>query len=156
MALQWNVADFSVEDLLSMAAAMEQAGYDYYEEIIQKTSEPRVKNEVRFLRDEEAQHKGVFQEMLKKKGKSAAKVSGALQQILQKEVITPLEEMRATKKISSNRDALSFGASMERTSIEFYKALAAQPAAAALVSDINAVIKEEEGHLRKISVLLAY
>jgi rubrerythrin len=156
MSLQWNVAEFSVEDLLSMAAAMEQAGFDYYNEVIQKATEPRVKNEVRFLRDEEALHKNVFQEMLKKKGKAAVTVSGALQQILQKEVITPLEEMRASKKISSNRDALNFGAAMERASIEFYKALAAQPAAAAMAPDINAVIKEEEGHLRKIAVLLAY
>ena len=156
MSLQWNVAQFNIEDLLSMAAAMEQMGFDYYDEIIRVTREPLVKNEVRFLRDEEALHKTVFQGMLEKKGRSAVKVSGPLQQILQKEVITPLEEMRASKKMSSDRDALSFGATMERASIEFYKALAAQPSAAALASDIDAVIKEEEGHLRKITVLLAY
>ena len=157
MALEWNVADFPVEDLLSMAAVMEQKGYDFYTEVIEKSPERRVKNEIRFLREEEARHKTVFLDMLKKKGKPAsARVSGPLEKILQREIIVPLEELLASKKISSNSDALNFGAAMERTSIEFYRALAALPAAAALASELGAIIAEEEGHLRKLSVMMAY
>jgi rubrerythrin len=157
MALEWNVKDFTVEDLLSMAAEMEQKGYDFYTEVIELSPERKVKNEIRFLREEEARHKTVFQDMLKKKGKSpSAKLSGALDAILQREVIGPLAELRASKKISSNSEALNFGAAMERKSIEFYKALAALPAAAALASDMEAIIAEEEGHLRKLSVMMAY
>jgi rubrerythrin len=157
MALEWNVADFTVEDLLTMATVMEQKGYDFYTEVIEKSPERRVKNEIRFLREEEARHKTVFQDMLKKKGKSvSAKVSGELEKILQREIIVPLEELRSSKKIASNSDALNFGAAMERKSIDFYRALAALPGAAALASDIGTVIAEEEGHLRKLSVLMAY
>ena len=157
MALEWNVKDFSVEDLLSLAAEMEQKGYDFYTEVIEKSPERRVKNEIRFLREEEARHKVVFLDMLKKKGKSpSAKLSGALNEILQREIIAPLAALHASKKIGSNSDALNFGVAMERTSIDFYKALAALPGASALAADIAAVIAEEEGHLRKLSVMMAY
>jgi rubrerythrin len=157
MALEWNVADFSVEDLLSMAVAMEQKGYDFYTEVIELSPERRVKNEIRFLREEEARHKTLFQDMLKKKGRSpSAKLGGALDAILQRELIDPLAQLRSSKKISSNSDALGFGVAMERKSIEFYQALAALPGASALASDIALIIAEEEGHLRKLSVMLAY
>jgi rubrerythrin len=155
MALEWNVADFSVEDLLSMASVMEQKGFDFYTEVIEKSPERKVKNEIRFLREEEARHKAVFEDMLKKKGKPA-KLSKPLEKIVQREIIEPLEQLLSSKKISSNSDALNFGAAMERKSIEFYRALAALPAAAALAADIAAVIAEEEGHLRKLTVMLAY
>jgi rubrerythrin len=157
MALEWNVKDFSVEDLLSLAAEMEQKGYDFYTEVIEKSPERRVKNEIRFLREEEARHKVVFLDMLKKKGKSpSAKLSGALSEILQREIIAPLAALHASKKIASNSDALNFGVALERKSIDFYKALAALPGASALAADIAAVIAEEEGHLRKLSVMMAY
>jgi rubrerythrin len=57
MAVEWNLADFKVEDLLSMAVVMEQKGYDFYSAVIEKSPERRVKNEIRFLREEEARHK---------------------------------------------------------------------------------------------------
>ena len=157
MAVEWNLADFQVEDLLSMAVVLEQKGYDFYSAVIEKSPERRVKNEIRFLREEEARHKTLFQDMLKKKGKSAShKVSAALEKILQREVIHPLEELLSSKKIESNSDALGFGVAMEQKSIEFYMALAALPGAAPLASDIAAIINEEEGHKRKLNVMLAY
>ena len=157
MAVEWNLADFKVEDLLTMAVVMEQKGYDFYSEVIDKSPERRVKNEIRFLREEESRHKTVFQDMLKKKGKSGSgKVSAALDAILQREVLLPLEQLLSTKKIESNSEALKFGAEMERKSIDFYKALAALPGAAALASDLAAIVTEEEGHLRKLNVMMAY
>ena len=157
MAVEWNLADFQVEDLLSMAVIMEQKGYDFYSAVIEKSPERRVKNEIRFLREEEARHKALFQDMLKKKGKSTSgKVSAALDVVLQREVIHPLEELLASKKIESNSDALSFGAAMEQKSIDFYKGLAALPGAATLGADLAAIITEEEGHKHKITVMLAY
>jgi rubrerythrin len=157
MGLEWNVADFSIEDLLAMAAVMEQKGYDFYTEVIELSPERKVKNEIRFLREEEARHKTLFQDMLKKKGKSASgKVSAALDEILRREVLLPLEELLSSKKIESNSDALKFGAAMEQKSIEFYTALAALPGAAALGADLAAIITEEEGHKRKLAVMMAY
>jgi rubrerythrin len=157
MAVEWNLSDFKVEDLLSMAVVMEQKGYDFYSAVIEKSPERRVKNEIRFLREEEARHKTLFQDMLKKKGKSASgKVSGALDVILQREVIRPLEELLASKKIESNNDALSFGAAMEQKSIDFYTGLAALPGASTLGADLAAIIAEEEGHKRKLTIMRAY
>ncbi len=157
MAIEWNIADFKVEDLLSMAVVLEQKGYDFYSAFSEKSPERRVKNEIRFLREEEAHHKTLIQDMLKKKGKStSSKPGAALDKILHKEIIIPLEELLSSKKIESNNDALSFGAAMEQKSIDFYTALAALPAAASLAADIAAILTEEEGHLRKLTVMMAY
>jgi rubrerythrin len=157
MAVEWNLADFRIEDLLSMAVAMEQKGYDFYSAVIEKNPERRVKNEIRFLREQEARHKSLFHDMLKKIGKSASgTVGGALDAILQREIIRPLEDLLSSKKIESNSDALSFGAAMEQKSIDFYTGLAALPGAALLAPDIAAIITEEESHKRKLNVMLAY
>jgi len=157
MAVEWKLGDFKVEDLLSMAVVLEQKGYDFYSAFIEKSPDRRVKNEIRFLREEEARHKTLFQDMLKKKGKSASSKPGAaLDKIVQKEIIVPLEELLSSKKIESNDAALSFGAAMEKKSIDFYTALAALPDAASLASDISAIVTEEETHLSKLNVMMGY
>jgi rubrerythrin len=45
---------------------------------------------------------------------------------------------------------------MEQKSIDIYKGLAALPGAAALGADLATIIAEEEGHQRKLAVMLAY
>ena len=44
-----------------VAVLIEQGGYDFYAQIGDRSESPRVKNEVVFLRDEEARHKAFFQ-----------------------------------------------------------------------------------------------
>jgi rubrerythrin len=152
MALGWNCADFKVEDLLQMAVAIEQKSYDFYSAVIEKSAERRVKNEIRFFREEEARHKALFQEMSKKKGK----VSAALDGILRREFLLPLEELLSSKKIEVSEEALKFGLSMEQKRIEFYTALKEMPGAAAMAPALSTVISEEEGHLRKINDMLSH
>ncbi len=124
MAGEWNLAEFKLEDLLQMAVLVEQKGYDFYSAVIEKSPERRVKNEIRFLREEEARHKVLFQEMLKKKGKSASgRLSAALDALLRREFTDPLEELISSKKIESNAEALKFGVSMEQKIVDFYAVL---------------------------------
>ena len=157
MPVEWDLTSYKVEDLLAMAVVLEQKGYDFYSAFIDKSPERRVKNEVRFLREEEARHKGVFQDMLKRKGKSiTGKPGAALDALLQAEVIGPLEALLSSGKIESNDEALRFGAAMEKKSIDFYIALAALPGAVPLAAEIATVVAEEEGHLKKLTVMMAY
>ncbi len=157
MAEEWDLTGFKVEELLAMAVVLEQKGYDFYSAFIEKSPERRVKNEVRFLREEEARHKALFQEMLKKKGKSVSSKPGAgLEKMLQHDIVVPLEQLLASDAISSSHDALSFGAAMEKKSIDLYKALSALPGAEPIARDIMAIIAEEEGHIHKLSEMMAF
>jgi len=157
MAAEWNLAEFKVEDLLQMAVLMEQKGYDFYSAVIEKSPERRVKNEIRFLREEEARHKVLFQEMLKKKGKSASgRLSAALEALLRREFTNPLEELISTKKIESNEEALKFGVAMEQKVIDFYAVLKDLPGASPLAADLATVSAEDQAHVSKLNAMLSY
>jgi rubrerythrin len=157
MADGWNLAEFKVEDLLQMAVIIEQKGYDFYSAVIEKSPERRVKNEIRFLREEEVRHKSLFQEMLKKKGKSASgKVSAALDVLLRREFTNPLEELISSKKIESNEEALKFGVSMEQKIVDFYAVLKDLPGAAPIAADLATVSAEDQAHVSKLNAMLSY
>jgi rubrerythrin len=157
MAGEWNLAEFKVEELLQMAVIIEQKGYDFYSAVIEKSPERRVKNEIRFLREEEARHKAVFQDMLKKKGKSASgKVSAALEVLLRREFADPLEELISSKKIESNKDALMFGVAMEQKIVDFYSVLKDMPGASPLTSELATVSAEDQAHVSKLTSMLEY
>jgi rubrerythrin len=157
MANDWNLAEFKLEDLLQMAVAMEQKGYDFYSAVIEKSPERRVKNEIRFLREEEARHKTLFQEMLKKKGKSASgKLTAALEALLRREITVPMEELISSKKIETNEEALKFGILMEQKIVDFYAALKDLPGASAVAADLATVNAEDQAHVGKLNAMLFY
>ena len=157
MANEWNLAEFKLEDLLQMAMLMEQKGYDFYSAVIERSPERRVKNEIRFLREEEARHKTLFQEMLKKKGKSASgKLSAALEALLKREFTTPLDELISSKKIESSEEALKFGISMEQKIVDFYAVLKDLPGASAVAADLATVSTEDQAHVTKLNAMLFY
>ncbi|MGD0724781.1 MAG: hypothetical protein ABSB63_04385 [Spirochaetia bacterium] len=157
MAGEWNLAEFKVEDLLQMAVLMQQKGYDFYSAVIEKSPERRVKNEIRFLREEEARHKVLFQEMLKKKGKSASgRLSAALDALLRREFTNPLEELIFSKKIESSEEALKFGVAMEQKVVDFYAVLKDLPGASPLAADLATVSAEDQAHVSKLNAMLSY
>ncbi len=157
MANEWNLAEFKLEDLLQMAVLIEQKGYDFYSAVIEKSPERRVKNEIRFLREEEARHKTLFQEMLKKKGKSASgKLSAALEALLRSEFTSPFDELISSKKIESSEDALKFGVSMEQKILDFYAVLRDLPGASPLAADLATVNAEDQAHVDKLNGMLSY
>jgi rubrerythrin len=157
MAGEWNLAEFKVEDLLQMAVLMQQKGYDFYSAVIEKSPERRVKNEIRFLREEEARHKVLFQEMLKKKGKSASgRLSAALDALLRREFTNPLEELISSKKIESSEEALKFGVAMEQKVVDFYAVLKDLPGASPLAADLATVSTEDQAHVSKLNAMLSY
>ncbi len=157
MAVEWNITSFQVDDLLQMAAIVEQKGYEFYSAVIDKSPERRVKNEIRFFREQEAQHKVVIQAMLKKRGKNVSgKVSQPLDAILRREFLAPVEELISSKKIEVSEEALKLGLSLEQKAIDFYTALKAMPGAESFAAELSAMITEEDGHAKKLSSMLGH
>jgi rubrerythrin len=146
----------SIEELFQFAATIEQGGFDFYDRFIQASDNKRVSNELKFLRDEEAQHKAFFLGELQKKGKSEVAVSPALNAVLQAEFIKPLEEFYQSKKISNNQEALLFGMTVEQKTIDFYGDLRRQSQDPGFLKDLDAIIEQEKKHKQKLNIILAY
>ncbi len=109
-----DLSKFRLEELFQFAVAIEQGGFDFYEKLIQASDNPRVKNELKFLRDEEAQHKAFFQGELAKKGKPEATLGPGLAGVLQEEFIRPMEEFYRGAKPGKSAEALRFGIAIYR------------------------------------------
>jgi rubrerythrin len=152
-----NFGDYNVEDMYRIAVHIEQGGYDFYSQIIERSENPRVKNEVIFLRDEEAKHKAFFQKQLKSRGLVvAAELSGGLKSWLDREFVKPMEEVWKGRDVSKNEEALQLGVRLEQKTIDLYVNLKAQSSEPNVQEDLQAIIDEEHKHKEKLNMLLAY
>jgi rubrerythrin len=156
MAKEWKLTESSVDEVLEMAALVEQGGYDFYERLQANAANRRVKKELEFLRDEEAVHKAFFLEQLRLAGKTPRGAVGpALQEILQREFIGPLQKIFSSSDIENNFKTLGFGMTLEQKSIDFYtemKTVVSESQKAGL----DRIISEEEGHRKKLQLMRAH
>jgi rubrerythrin len=155
MAGQWNLARFKLEDLYQMAVTVERKGYEFYGKLMEESGVDQVKNEMRFLRDEEAAHQSFFESELARRGMRAAEPGPELDELLNREFLGPLQERLQDVEMLGTKDALRFGLALEQKSIDFYNALKAAHAAT-VTGDLDAIIAQEEKHKRKIKIILAY
>ncbi len=154
--MEWNLENVKVEDLLEMAAIVEQSGFDFYARLSARADELRVKNELKFLRDEEALHKAFFLEQLRERGAAPrGEVGPALKEMLDREFIGPMDRMFASSDIKDNDKTLRFGAELEQKSIDLYEGMRqvlGEPQQAAL----DRIIAQEQEHRRKLQLIRSY
>jgi rubrerythrin len=146
--------NFSIQEAYKIAVVLEDEGFKFYDKIIEAADEVRVKNEIKYLRDEEAKHKAFFQKRVTESG--SAMEDAKLQDFIQKEFIGPTSEQFDGDKIKSATAALRFGQTLEKKSIEFYNGIKEKESNAEIIADLDEIIKEEQSHLRKLVVILAY
>jgi rubrerythrin len=156
MARAWSLVDVPTDDLFEMAAMVEQGGFDFYARLTARSIDPRTRNELRFLRDEEAVHKAWFLEQLRARGGAPrGAVHPSLQQGLDDEFLAPLEELFNAGAVVDNEKALRIGSELEQRSIDFYAAMRAvvDPGQRA---ELSRIISDEEGHRRKLDLIRSY
>jgi rubrerythrin len=154
---RWNLRNHELEDIFQIAVAIEQGGYDFYSRVIDASDNPRVKNRLKYLRDEEVRHKEFFSEQLKKRGVSTDhKISQKLQKILEEEFLKPIEKLYASKKITKNDEVLKFGVDLEQKTIDLYISIKENQNDSALIRSLDQIIEEEKKHKRKLNIILAY
>jgi rubrerythrin len=151
-----DLSKFPIEEVYQFAVAIEQGGFEFYEKLIQASDNTRVKNELKFLRDEEAQHKAFFQGELRGKGKAEAALGSGLAGVLQEEFVQPMDRFYREAKVGSTREALRFGIALEQKTIEFYGDLRRQSKDLAFLKDQERIIAEEKKHKQKLNIILAY
>jgi rubrerythrin len=151
-----DLSRFPIEELYGFAVAIEQSGFEFYEKLIQASDNTRVRNELKFLRDEEAQHKAFFQGELGRKDKAQAPIGPGLAGVLQEEFVRPMDEFYREAKVANTREALRFGIALEQKTIEFYGDLRRQSKDLAFLKDLERIIAEEKKHKQKLNIILAY
>jgi rubrerythrin len=152
-----DFGDQSAENMYRVAVLVEQGGYDFYAQIAERSDNPRVKNEMIFLRDEEARHKAFFQRQLKSRGfETSTQLSGELQGWLEREFVNPMEQVLNDRDITTNEAALQLGVRLEQKTIDLYEALKAKSTEAGVQEDLQDIIAEEHRHKEKLNLLLAY
>jgi len=156
MGKTWELAAYQLDDLFEMAAIVEQAGFDFYARLIARATSARVKIELKFLRDEEAVHKAWFLSQLRSRGAAPrGSVTPALQELLDLEFLEPLERVFKTGDVSDSEKTLRFGTALEQKSIDFYTALEGSLGDAQREA-LEKIIKEEEDHKRKLTVIRSF
>jgi rubrerythrin len=146
-----------IEDMYQLAVHIEQGSYDFYSQIIERSENPQVKNELISLRDEELKHKAFFQGQLESR---ATEVSGELsaksRSWLDQEFAKPMEQVLSTRELSKNQQALQLGVRLEQKTIDLYEEMKAKSTEAGVLQDLQDIIDEEYKHKRKLNLLLAY
>jgi rubrerythrin len=156
MGNMWELAVYPIEDLFEMAAIVEQGGFDFYARLIARATDARVKNELKFLRDEEAVHKGWFLDQLRSRGGAPrGSVTPRLQASLDSEFLEPLERIFSSGEVSNTDKTLRFGSALEQKSIDFYTALEGSLDSAQRTA-LSKIIAQEENHKRKLEVIRAF
>jgi rubrerythrin len=152
----WNLGASNAEDVFEAAAIVEQGGFDFYDRLRALAANPRVKKELEFLRDEEASHEAFFLEQLRLMGRSPRGTAGpALQGILEREFLVPLQNVFASSGVGDNYETLGFGLELEQKSIDLYAEMRAVIKETQR-SALDRIIAEEEGHRRRLQLMRAY
>ncbi len=131
---------------------VEQGGFDFYARLSSRSGNPRERNELLHLRDEEGFHKGWFLAQLRARG---GRPGGCLPPVLQAELenrfLAPVSSLFAAGPVE-NRDVLRLGAALERDAIDLYRLLR-RVLDPPQQTELDRIIAEQERHLGTLEAL---
>jgi rubrerythrin len=144
----------SGDQALQTAIQMEQLGKDFYDAIASASADLQVRDLCHRLAAEEANHVRIFQRIrsdLARKGQTVLLGDEQIAQARQALMREVMPEAGAIREVAARGDAnemLAMAIQMEKDAIRYYRAL---PRALAETAEVQAVICEEQTHLRLLS-----
>ena len=151
----WSLGGVPAEELFEMAAVVEQGGFDFYARLTSRSGDQRVKNELRYLRDDEAIHKSWFLSQVRARGnRPCGSLPPALQKDLDREFLAPLEKALSSGAVTDIDEALRLGSELARKSIGLYKAMR-KNVPPDQQTELDGIIAAEESHRQKVDLLRA-
>jgi len=155
---QATLSSVTADTVLQTAIQMEELGRDFYEALGAVTDDPAMADLCRRLAAAESSHLDVFRQMrskLARRGETVLLRDRRLAEARQaaKDAILPdPDTIRRLARSGGAADVIEMAVRMETEAVAFYRVLAGQlPDAAA----VEAVIREEEGHLRLLTTFRA-
>jgi rubrerythrin len=150
-----DIAQHPWDSLFQIAVEIEQGGIDFYAQIADQSDDPRIKNEIHFLRDEEVKHKAFFEAQLEAAGHTG-ELTPVLRNWLEAAFSKPIRAILTSQAADTNRKALQLGVKLEQKTIDLYKELKGRIPDDSAKRDLDRIISEEEKHKKKLTLLLAY
>jgi rubrerythrin len=155
MEQPWSFDGATVEVLLEMAAMVEQGGFDFYARLTSRSLDPRVRNALRFLRDEEAVHKGWFLSQLRARGGAPrGLLPDGLREELDRRFFVPMERVFAAESVD-NANALRLGSKLEGETIGLFESLR-RVVGPEHKAGLDRIIAEEERHRSRLEAIGAF
>ncbi len=151
---QGVLPDTAGDAVIQTAIQMEEAGKDFYDALGAATSDPRLADLCRQLSSAEAHHREILQRLRSELARQAKTVflrddqTAEARQAVREAILPDPATIRRLASEGSVAALLQTAIQMERNSIAYYRRLVgALPEGAA----VEAVIREEQGHLRLLT-----
>jgi rubrerythrin len=150
--------DFNPGEAIKIAMYVEEEGARFYRELTGRTREKQIRNELQFLWKEEESHRSNFEKLLQKWGGDKADVTDEdkLAVLAEKGIFGPIKKLRTEDILCNNAEALRFGATVKKRMISFFQSLLAETDDIEARKVLQEIIAQEEQHLDKLKLLLAY
>ena len=154
-----ELRDFNPAEALRIAMYVEEEGARFYKELTSRTQDKQIRNELRFLWNEEESHRSNFEKLLRKWDPgydTSHKNEDGLALLVSQGIFGPIKKLRTEDILCNNAEALRFGIVIKKRMISYFYGLledTKDPDARRVVEDI---IKQEERHLERLNILLAY
>jgi rubrerythrin len=150
------IVDFNEMEAYKIASKIESDGIDFYGSLSGNTDNPKVKQTLQLLLNEENKHLKFFQEQLFAiRGKT---IDGFeeddLLQVIDYKIFMPIDSKKMKEILKDSKKALQFAIAIEDKSIKFYESCNQQVAAAQAKSEIANIVEEEKKHKKLLQGLL--
>jgi len=150
--------DFDPAEALRIACYVEEEGARFYRELAGRIQEKQIQNELQFLFEEEKSHSENFEKLLNTLGGTTSEVQDEekIAFLTEKGIFGPVKKLRAEDILCDNAEALRLGAFVKKRMISFFRGILDETKDRETRRVLEEIIKQEEQHLNKLKLLLAY
>ena len=156
----WSITQFRGEEIIEIAVQMEQAGKLFYEKAIQIAADAELKEILSFLAQEEDKHIQDFRKLGEKldynflPGETyPGEYEDYVRSLVTSHVFNINQVEDLLKDIKSDKDIIRLAVGFEKDTIVFFHEFKnmGNQAAQGVIEDL---IREERGHIKKLSAIL--
>jgi rubrerythrin len=153
-----SVVDFDEFQAYRIACQIEEDGIKFYKKLADAVSDPEVRQQIEFLKDQEQEHRVVFENgllNLRAKKEDSSEDDDLLPSI-DFEVFRPYDRIEGVEEalIDVTR-ALNLGVIVEDKSIQFYQHCQSQVQDVTVKAELDKIIEQEQSHKALLQSLLS-
>lgn len=148
-------------EALCLALSIDEEKSEYFGSLADKTDNPRIRNELAFLKNEERNNSDYFARRIEEmenrnEDSGSCDPEGKLRKWVEEEIIEPFQEARETSNISSSLDALRIGAALQKKTIDFYNELMLSEQMESEKEEVARILAGEQDKLKKLNLIMSY
>jgi rubrerythrin len=147
-----QIYDFNAAEALKIARKLEREGIKFYKEFLETVEDPKVKEVLLYLLDEEMEHLKLFEKMLEREDPESLDDDGeGVLDVVDDGVYTlPKSEALATDL----DEAIQLGINIEKRSLSFYLEIVKHTKSEEGRNVLKIIIEEEKNHWEELKRLI--